>query len=60
LTVQKICKIAKDEDEIREILDKVWKDPSKSDMLLASVIEKNRELYNFERMLEEKKGNIGL
>jgi hypothetical protein len=58
LTVQKICKIAKDEDEIREILDKVWKEPSRSDMLLASIAEKNKELYDFERMLEEKKGNI--
>jgi hypothetical protein len=27
-------------------------------MLLASIAEKNKELYDFERMLEEKKGNI--
>ncbi|MEM3572837.1 MAG: helix-turn-helix domain-containing protein [Nitrososphaeria archaeon] len=54
LTVQKICRIAKDENEVREILDKAWKDPVKSDVLIASIAEKNKKLYDFERMLEEK------
>jgi hypothetical protein len=55
LTVQKVCKIVKDENEVREVLDSVWKNPGKSEMILVKITEKNEELYEFERMLEERK-----
>ena len=54
-TVQKICRIAKDEGEVREVLDATWTKPSKGEEILTEVAEKNKELYEFERMLEEKK-----
>lgn len=54
VSVQKVCRTAKDEDEVREILDAVWKGPEKGEEILAEVAEKNREIYAFERMLEEE------
>jgi len=54
VTVQKICKIAKHESEVREVLDAVWTKPAKSEEHIAKVAEKNKELYEFERMLEKR------
>jgi len=54
VTVQKICRIAKHESEVREALDAVWTKPAKSEEVLAKVAEKNKELYEFERMLEKR------
>jgi len=54
-TVQKICKYAKDENEVREILEAIWKRPEKDAQILAEVASRNREVYEFERMLEGKR-----
>jgi hypothetical protein len=54
VTVQKICRVAKDEGEVREVLDAVWTKPSKGEEVLAEVAERNKELFEFERMLEKK------
>ncbi len=53
-TVQKICKIARDEKEVREVLEAMWENPGKSEEILAKVAEKNKDVYEFERMLEQK------
>jgi len=52
VTVQKICRIAKHEKEVRETLDGIWKNPNKSDEILANIVKKNKEVYEFEKMLE--------
>jgi hypothetical protein len=54
VTVQKVCKIAKNEEEVRELLDAIWKDPEKGEKILAEAVEKNKEIYQFEKMLEQK------
>jgi hypothetical protein len=54
VTVQKVCKIASDEEEVRELLDALWKDPKKGEEILAEARERNEEIYRFEKMLEEK------
>jgi hypothetical protein len=54
ITVQRICKAAKNEDEVREILDRVWEDKDKSERLLTEALQKNKDLYEFERMLDQK------
>jgi len=51
-TVQKICKYAKDENEVREILEAVWKEPEKDAEILAEVVSRNKEVYEFEKELE--------
>jgi len=54
VTVQKICKIAKDESDVRQILEAIWKNPKKGREILAEAVEKNKDVYGFEKMLEEK------
>ncbi|MHA1631896.1 MAG: hypothetical protein ACTSXC_03685 [Candidatus Freyarchaeota archaeon] len=54
VTVQKVCKVAEDEKEVRELLDAIWKDPEKGEEILAETMEKNEEIYRFEKMLEQK------
>ena len=54
ITNQKICKIAKDEKEVRELLEDMWKNPTKSEGISANTAEKNKEVYQFEKMLEAK------
>jgi len=53
-TVQKVCKAARDEKEVREILDGIWKSPEKAEEILTEAMERNKDIYGFERMLEEK------
>ena len=53
VTVQKICKVVKNEKEVREVLDAIWENAGRSEEVLAGVAEKNGEIYKFERMLEE-------
>lgn len=54
VTVQKICRMSKDEKEVREILEAVWKNPEKSEEILIKTAEKNREVYAFESILERR------
>jgi hypothetical protein len=43
LTIQRICKAARDENEIREILEAVWRQPSEARNILTGVLERNEE-----------------
>jgi hypothetical protein len=52
VTVQKICKVARNEDEVREILDAIWKSPDRAEEILAEVVERNKDIYDFERSLQ--------
>ena len=51
-TVQKICRIARNEDEVREILETIWREPERDAEILAKAASRNRDIYEFERMLE--------
>jgi hypothetical protein len=53
ITIQGICRIAKNEKEVREILTKIWENPEKSPEILSNVAGKNKEVYEFEKILEE-------
>jgi len=54
VTVQKICRFARDEKEVREILEAIWENPVKGKEILAKVVERNREVYEFEKMLKQE------
>lgn len=54
VTVQRICRIAKDETEIREILDTIWKNSSAAEQILGKVAMNNESIYRFERMLNRE------
>jgi hypothetical protein len=53
VTVQRICRLARDEVEVREVLDAIWRSPDKAEEILARIAAKNQQLYEFERMLEK-------
>ena len=52
VTVQKICRIARNEDDVREILETIWREPERDAEILAKAASRNRDIYEFERMLE--------
>lgn len=55
ITVQKICRISKNEKEVRLILEAIWEDPQKSNEILAEAVSRNQSVYEFERMLATTK-----
>jgi len=52
VTCQKICKRTKDEEEVRETLDRIWKQPDRSEETLSKLISNNEDLFTFEKRLE--------
>ena len=54
VTVQKVCRLAKNEDEIRRTLNVLWSDAESAAKILKGLQEGNEDLYKFEKMLEAK------
>jgi hypothetical protein len=52
VTIQHVCRVAKEENDVRELLDVIWHRPADAEKTVSEVIEKNDSLYQFERMLE--------
>jgi hypothetical protein len=57
ITVQGICKAARDEKEVREVLQAIWETSERSSEILSKTIEKNKDVYDFEKMLEKTETN---
>ena len=53
VTVQKVCRLARNEDEVRDALDRIWKGPEGGGEILAELQSINEDLYKFEEMLEQ-------
>lgn len=47
-TVQKICRAARDEAQVRETLDTFWEKPGEATEALGRLRRDNRDLYRFE------------
>ena len=58
MTVQKVCRLSKDEDEVRRTLDYVWSDSEGAAKVLKGLQEGNEDLYRFEEMLEKGDSEI--
>ena len=56
VTVQRVCHTARNEKEIRELLEAIWENTAASEETLNTVAEKNKDVYEFEKMLEESAG----
>ena len=50
--VQKVCRLTRDEDDTRRILDYVWSESEGSAGILEELEEGNEDLHRFEKMLE--------
>ncbi len=51
ITIQKICARARNEAQVREVLTRIWTEPVKAGEMMAELLEKNRDVYEFEEML---------
>jgi len=60
VTVQKICRAASNEVEVRELLDEIWNGPKKAEEILEEAAARNQEIYQLERTLEEKGLDINM
>ncbi len=58
ITVQKICKYARGEDQVRNVLSYIWEKPKKAEEVLRKIIEENKDLYKFEEMLEKSNSSL--
>jgi DNA polymerase III delta prime subunit len=58
VTVQKICKGARNEAEVRDTLAEVWNNPTISKELLDQLAIKNATLFEFEKTLEQKENLV--
>jgi len=56
VSVRKICEYAANEDEVRELLDRIWAEPERAEDIIAEVREKNKGIFDFEKRLQEKAG----
>ncbi len=53
VTAQKICRISQNENEVRNILTEIWKDPSKTRIIINKINRKNKKLYEFEEKIQK-------
>ena len=54
VTVQKVSRLARDEDEVRRTLNHVWSESEGSAGILEGLEKGNEDLYRFEKMLEAR------
>jgi len=52
VTVQKVCRLARDEEDVRRTLDHMWSDPEGAAKILGELQVVNEDIYKFEKMLE--------
>jgi hypothetical protein len=51
MTVQRICKACRGEQQVRELLDEIWNQPVKVQQLLIEVLSRNQNVFKFEKAL---------
>ena len=51
VSVQKICRVCKDEKNVRAVLDEIWLKPSKAEEILDEAMERNQNVFVFEKVL---------
>jgi hypothetical protein len=60
VTVQKICKAARDERDVRRMLDSIWNKPEDAKDILDGAIKTNSSVFKFEEELAgDKEGSNG-
>ena len=55
ISVQKTCRAARNEKQVRELLEAIWENPTKSEEVLEKAFRNNEDIYQFEKMLENEK-----
>jgi len=52
VTVQKVCRYAQQEEEVRESLNQIWENSNESRSVITQLNRENKELFEFEKQLE--------
>ncbi len=52
ITLQELCRVAKDEGQTRTVLTSIWENPKLASELLARTTSDNEGIYNFEKSLK--------
>jgi hypothetical protein len=50
-TVQKICRVARDESNTRHLLEEVWSHPSNAKDILLRALDENKDVFDLESLL---------
>ena len=50
LTVQAVCKVARDEGQLRKALDALWRDPERAGEIMRELRAENEDLYRLEKL----------
>jgi DNA-binding MarR family transcriptional regulator len=50
-TVQKMCRAAKDETQVKELLDEVWSQQANAYAILVRALDRNQDAFEFEKAL---------
>lgn len=51
VTVQKICRVCRDEKDVRAVLDEIWNKSLKAKEVLAETSTRNQKVFEFEKSL---------
>ena len=51
VSVQEICRMGRDEGQVRELLDRVWDDPKSAPELIAKASTSNTDIFEFEKYM---------
>ena len=53
VTVQKVCRICRDEKDVREVLDEIWNQPVNAQVVLTQTLTRNNSVFEFEKKLSK-------
>ena len=51
VTVQKVCRVSKNEKDIRVVLDEIWQKPLKAQEIIVKTLDRNQGVFEFEKIL---------
>ena len=51
VTIQKVCRVSKNEEDVRFVLDEVWQNPSRAEDILHEALDRNQQVFEFEKVL---------
>jgi len=51
VTVQKVCRVCKDEKDVRTVLEEIWQNASEAEEILAEALNRNQQFFQFEKIL---------
>lgn len=56
LEYRRICRVCKDEKDVRIVLDEIWQKPLKAEKVLDETSSGNRSVFEFEKVLSRHTG----